>query len=108
VDASERVSRLVETLRREGCVDVADAAAEFGTAEMTIRRDLDLLVGRGVARRVRGGAVSLLMRGEELPFAMREMEAAFTELEKKFRALSDDRGAGTPPPTVPAAPSPAP
>ena len=36
------------------------------------------------------------------------MEAAFTELEKKFRALSDDRGAGTPPPTVPAAPSPAP
>jgi hypothetical protein len=36
------------------------------------------------------------------------MEAAFTELEKKFRALSDDRGAGTPPPTVPPAPSPAP
>jgi DeoR/GlpR family transcriptional regulator of sugar metabolism len=75
VDASERISRLVETLRRDGCVDVADAAAEFGTAEMTIRRDLDLLVGRGVARRVRGGAVNLLMRGEELPFAMREMEA---------------------------------
>jgi len=36
------------------------------------------------------------------------MEAAFTELEKKFRALSDDRGAGTPPPTVPPVPSPAP
>jgi DeoR/GlpR family transcriptional regulator of sugar metabolism len=75
VDASERVSRLVEALRRDGRVDVAGAAAEFGTAEMTIRRDLDQLVERGVARRVRGGAVNLLMRGEELPFAMREIEA---------------------------------
>ena len=51
------------------------AATEFATSEMTIRRDLDRLVARGVARRVRGGAISLLMRGEELPFAMREMEA---------------------------------
>ena len=76
MDASERVSRLVEALRRDGRVDVARAAAEFGTAEMTIRRDLDQLVERGVARRVRGGAVNLLMRGEELPFAMREIEAA--------------------------------
>jgi len=75
MDASERVSRLVETLRRDGRVEVARAAAEFGTAEMTIRRDLDQLVERGVARRVRGGAVNLLMRGEELPFAMREIEA---------------------------------
>jgi DeoR/GlpR family transcriptional regulator of sugar metabolism len=57
-------------------VDVATAAAEFGTAELTIRRDLDVLVERGVARRVRGGAVNLLMRGEELPFAMRTLESA--------------------------------
>ena len=41
---------------------------------MTIRRDLTC-GGRGVARRVRGGAVNLLMRGEELPFAMRGVEA---------------------------------
>jgi len=61
-------------LRRDGRVDVATAAAEFGTAELTIRRDLDVLVARGVARRIRGGAVNLLMRGEELPYAMREVE----------------------------------
>ena len=67
---------LVEQLRQRGRIDVAAAAAEFGTAEMTIRRDLDALAQQGVARRVRGGAVSLLMRGEELPFAMREMSAA--------------------------------
>ena len=75
MDAPERARRLVEALRRDGRVNVAAAAAEFGTAEMTIRRDLDQLAERGVARRVRGGAVNLLMRGDELPFAMREIEA---------------------------------
>jgi DeoR/GlpR family transcriptional regulator of sugar metabolism len=75
MEASERVGRLVETLRLDGRVEVARAAAELGAAEMTIRRDLDQLVERGVARRVRGGAVNLLMRGEELPFAMREIDA---------------------------------
>jgi DeoR/GlpR family transcriptional regulator of sugar metabolism len=75
MEASERVGRLVEALRRDGRVEVARAAVEFGAAEMTIRRDLDQLVERGVARRVRGGAVNLLMRGEELPFAMREIDA---------------------------------
>jgi DeoR/GlpR family transcriptional regulator of sugar metabolism len=45
---------------------------------MTIRRDLDQLAERGVLRRVRGGAVSLLLRGEAMPFAVREHEAAAT------------------------------
>ncbi len=74
MDAAQRLSELIDALRRDGRVDVATAAAEFGTAELTIRRDLDILVARGVARRVRGGAVNLLMRGEELPFAMRAVE----------------------------------
>src|SRR6202167_5365505 len=75
MDAAERIDRLVEALRRAGRVDVAAAAAEFGAAEMTIRRDLDVLVDRGVARRVRGGAVNLMMRGVVLPFAMMELDA---------------------------------
>jgi DeoR/GlpR family transcriptional regulator of sugar metabolism len=81
MDGTRRLSQLVEVLRRDGRVDVAAAAAEFGTVELTIRRDLDVLVSRGVARRVRGGAVNLLMRGQELPFAMRELEG----LERKRR-----------------------
>jgi DeoR/GlpR family transcriptional regulator of sugar metabolism len=76
VDATERTSRLIESLRQDGRVDVTSAAAEFGAAEMTVRRDLEALVARGLARRVRGGAVSLLMRGEELPFSMRELDSA--------------------------------
>jgi DeoR/GlpR family transcriptional regulator of sugar metabolism len=75
MDGSQRLSELVDVLRRDGRVEVASAAATCGTAELTIRRDLDILVARGVARRVRGGAVNLLMRGEELPFEMREIDA---------------------------------
>jgi DeoR/GlpR family transcriptional regulator of sugar metabolism len=76
VDGNERLGALVEALQREGRVDVAELAASFGTAEMTIRRDLDRVVAMGMARRVRGGAVNLLMRGEELPFAMRVLDRA--------------------------------
>jgi DeoR/GlpR family transcriptional regulator of sugar metabolism len=101
MDAAQRLSELVEALRRDGRVDVAAAAAEFGTAELTIRRDLDVLVARGVARRVRGGAVNLLMRGEELPYAMREVEvtgskrriaAAVAELIADGEAVGLDSG----------------
>ena len=101
MDASQRQSELVEVLRRDGRVDVVTAAAEFGTAELTIRRDLDVLVERGVARRVRGGAVNLLMRGEELPFAMRAIEvvdskrriaAAVAELIADGEAVALDSG----------------
>ncbi|MBB6395081.1 DeoR/GlpR family transcriptional regulator of sugar metabolism [Actinomadura coerulea] len=60
-------------------MSVADLADETGASEMTIRRDLDLLAERGVLRRVRGGAVSLLLRGEAMPFAVREHEAAETK-----------------------------
>ena len=76
MDANARLGALVEVLQRDGRVDVAEMAAGFGTAEMTIRRDLDRIVAMGMARRVRGGAISLLMRGEELPFAMRVLEHA--------------------------------
>jgi DeoR/GlpR family transcriptional regulator of sugar metabolism len=79
VHADERLSAMVEVLQRDGRLDVADMAATFGAAEMTIRRDLDRIVALGMARRVRGGAISLLMRGEELPFALRLLDRADTK-----------------------------
>ena len=91
MDASQRLSELVEVLRRDGRVDVVTAAAEFGTAELTIRRDLDVLVERGVARRVRGGAVNLLMRGEELPFAMRAIEVVDSKRRIAAAVAGPDR-----------------
>ena len=70
-----RHQHILDQLRREGRVDVADLAVVLETSEVTIRRDLDLLAEQGTLRRIRGGAVSLMMRGEELPFAMREVES---------------------------------
>jgi DeoR/GlpR family transcriptional regulator of sugar metabolism len=74
--SAARHAGILTRLRLEGRVDVTALAAALGTSEMTIRRDLDVLSEGGVLRRVRGGAVSLMKRGEELPFAMREVEAS--------------------------------
>ena len=75
VSGDERLISLVNELQAVGRVDVSAAAARLGTTQMTIRRDLDVLVQRGVARRVRGGAISLLARGDEIPYWMRELES---------------------------------
>jgi DeoR family fructose operon transcriptional repressor len=55
--ASEnRLLRLERQLVEDGSVSIVDAAVELGVSEMTIRRDLAELEGRGTAKRVRGGA----------------------------------------------------
>lgn len=69
----------MNTLRAHDSVSVAELATEHGVSEMTIRRDLDELAQQGVVRRVRGGALSLLLRGEEPPFGVREREAVETK-----------------------------
>lgn len=74
VDINQRQERILDQLRGGDRVEVAVLAQELHTSEVTVRRDLDLLAETGVLRRVHGGAVSLL-RGEELPFALREIEA---------------------------------
>lgn len=65
----------MDTLRTCDSVSVTGLAAAHGVSEMTIRRDLDDLARQGVVRRIRGGALSLLLRGEEPPFGVREHEA---------------------------------
>jgi DeoR/GlpR family transcriptional regulator of sugar metabolism len=60
---------------------VAELAELTGTSEMTIRRDLETLAEQGLLERCRGGARSLLLRGEEPPFALREHDG----LEAKQR-----------------------
>ncbi|MGM1057647.1 substrate-binding domain-containing protein [Saccharothrix sp. Mg75] len=55
---SERRARLVELLRRRGTVRVRDLADELDVSAITVRRDITLLAGEGLVRRVRGGAAS--------------------------------------------------
>ena len=62
-------------LAERGEVEIAALATELAVSEMTIRRDLETLEERGVARRVRGGAISTVSRSYEPPLAARSQEA---------------------------------
>ena len=55
----ERLAWLRDRLTADGSVTIAEAAAALEVSEMTIRRDIAELEERGVARRVRGGAMPL-------------------------------------------------
>ncbi|MGJ6967106.1 DeoR/GlpR family DNA-binding transcription regulator [Streptosporangium sp. G11] len=75
MESNNRIRAIMSALRASDAVSVAELAVEHAVSEMTIRRDLDELAQQGVVRRIRGGAVSLLLRGEEPPFGVREREA---------------------------------
>jgi DeoR/GlpR family transcriptional regulator of sugar metabolism len=62
---------VLHRLTADGEAAFADLAEEFGVSEMTIRRDLETLEADGLARRVRGGAISVVSRSYEPPFAVR-------------------------------------
>ncbi|WP_329791807.1 DeoR/GlpR family DNA-binding transcription regulator [Lentzea sp. DG1S-22] len=69
-----RLKQISEAVRDAGSLGVAELASLTGASEMTIRRDLEVLAAQGVLERYRGGARSLLLRGEEPPFALRADE----------------------------------
>lgn len=58
----QRQRLILERLRREGAVETTVLALQLGTSTVTVRRDLDSLIRRGVARRVHGGAVAAANR----------------------------------------------
>ncbi|MBB2993637.1 DeoR/GlpR family transcriptional regulator of sugar metabolism [Mycolicibacterium iranicum] len=59
MDSDTRQSRIVEFARTRGRVDVASLASELDVASETIRRDLKVLAGRRLLKRVHGGAVPM-------------------------------------------------
>ncbi|MFG2623419.1 DeoR/GlpR family DNA-binding transcription regulator [Streptomyces sp. NPDC048473] len=73
---ADRHRLIARAVRESGSATVQELAELTGASEMTIRRDLDTLAAQGVLERVRGGARTLLLRGEEPPFALRAHEAA--------------------------------
>jgi DeoR/GlpR family transcriptional regulator of sugar metabolism len=58
--SSERRSRLLDILGREGAIRLEPVAELLGVSAMTVRRDLADLEAEGLVRRVRGGAVAPL------------------------------------------------
>lgn len=59
MDSDTRQNRIVEFARTRGRVEVLALADEFDVAAETIRRDLKVLAGRRLLKRVHGGAVPL-------------------------------------------------
>ncbi|WP_344632835.1 DeoR/GlpR family DNA-binding transcription regulator [Streptomyces glaucosporus] len=82
--SADRLRRITEAVREAGRVGVAELAELTGASEMTIRRDLETLAAQGVLERYRGGARSLLLRGEEPPFALRAQEGQ--EVKRRIAA----------------------
>ncbi|QEU89629.1 DeoR/GlpR family DNA-binding transcription regulator [Streptomyces kanamyceticus] len=86
--STDRLRQITDAVREAGRMGVTELAGLTGASEMTIRRDLETLADQGVLERYRGGARSLLLRGEEPPFALREQDG----IEAKRRIAAEVAG----------------
>lgn len=68
---AERRRVILNLVRQNGKVTIADLCRRFDVTEMTARRDLGALDRDGLLRRVHGGAVSALGRSYEPPYLLR-------------------------------------
>jgi len=93
VNAPDRQRLIVERLALRDRLSVAELAELTGCSEMTIRRDLELLEGRGALRRVHGGAVRIALSAADLPYGMREL-TRFDAKERIAKAAADSLLAG--------------
>jgi DeoR/GlpR family transcriptional regulator of sugar metabolism len=65
--APERRRLILAELERRGSVRVSELVALFGVSDMTVRRDLDVLQGRGELHKVHGGATRILEHSTDEP-----------------------------------------
>jgi DeoR/GlpR family transcriptional regulator of sugar metabolism len=54
--ARQRQAFILDRVREDGAVRVADLVRELGVSDMTVRRDLEILDERGLIEKVHGGA----------------------------------------------------
>ena len=57
IDIDDRLAKEAELLAAQSFMPLSDIAAKMGISESTVRRDLQVLEGQGIARRTHGGAV---------------------------------------------------
>ncbi|MGH3436061.1 MAG: DeoR/GlpR family DNA-binding transcription regulator [Sciscionella sp.] len=65
--ARQRQAVILDEVQRTGAARVADLVVRLGVSDMTIRRDLDVLAGRGLVEKVYGGATAIGGRSTEEP-----------------------------------------
>jgi DeoR/GlpR family transcriptional regulator of sugar metabolism len=86
--AEARRRDIVEALRRQGSVTVAEVEARFDVSPMTARRDLDELARRGLVRRTHGGAVMPGSSAHEDSFARRMKVSADAKRDLASEAVA--------------------
>jgi DeoR family transcriptional regulator of aga operon len=85
----ERRRAIIDFVNHTGRARVADLATKFGTSEITIRRDLDLLHERGLIYRTHGGALPLRASAEtDRDLTQREMQHTREKLRIATAAIS--------------------
>jgi DeoR/GlpR family transcriptional regulator of sugar metabolism len=57
--ARQRQALILERVREAGAVRVAELARELEVSDMTVRRDLEILHGKGLLEKVHGGATAI-------------------------------------------------
>jgi DeoR family fructose operon transcriptional repressor len=82
-----RLKHILDTLEREGFVDVQELVDRFGVSHMTIRRDLAELEGKGYLIRQYGGAVKSPAVERLFSFS-RRLERAAEQKEEICRLAS--------------------
>lgn len=101
----ERRRSIVELVQQTRCAIVSDLARQFGTSAITIRRDLDVLAGRGLICRTHGGALSvqsasdsdhsLIERELQHPREKLRIAVAAAKLVKEGQSVLLDSGSTT-------------
>lgn len=81
----ERREYILNLINKTGSVKAIDVAKTLNISETTIRRDLNKLSKKGLARRTHGGAINSLSVGHEMKFDVQKEK--FIE-EKKRIALA--------------------
>ncbi|SDM32225.1 DNA-binding transcriptional regulator of sugar metabolism, DeoR/GlpR family [Nonomuraea maritima] len=85
--APQRQQAILQLVRQYGGVRVIELVRAFGVSDITIRRDLDSLAGRGLVAKVRGGATLVRSTGagstDEPGFAVKSVRQ-----EREKRAIA--------------------
>ena len=59
ISTEERREQIIELVRENGKIKVAELSAKYGISEVSVRKDLEILEAEGHLSRVHGGAVGL-------------------------------------------------
>ena len=84
--ARQRQALILERVREDGAVRVADLVRMFGVSDMTVRRDLEVLNARGLLEKVHGGATAA--RGSSLDEPGFTAKSVLQEAEKAAIAVA--------------------